>query len=61
MTILGLLILVVVVCLFVYIIQSWAPPAPVRNILFAVVTLVVLLWLLNGMGVFGGPWLNRHL
>lgn len=62
MTLLGLIVLVVLVCLAVYLIQSWAPPVPIRTVVYVILLVVVLALLLNAFGVFGsGLVLNRRL
>lgn len=52
----SLLVLVVVVCLIIYAIGAWNPPAPFRNILYGVVVVLLILWLLGGQGVLGPAW-----
>ncbi len=62
MTLLSLIVLVVLVCLAVWIIQSWSPPAPIRTVVFVVLLVVVVALLLNAFGLFDhGLGLNRRL
>lgn len=62
MSLIGLIALVIVVCLIVYLVQAWNPPAPWRNVIFGVMLLVLVLWLLTGFGALApGVWGHGRL
>lgn len=56
-----ILVTVLVVCLIVgviYWIVTLLPiPTPFKQIAMAVCALILLIWLLNVIGVFGSPWI----
>lgn len=54
MTLFALIFLVVFVCLIVWVVQAWNPPAPIRNIVFGLTLLLLVLLLLGLFGVFPG-------
>lgn len=51
MSILTLIAVVVVVCLIVWILQSWGMPQPTKNIVYAVLLLLCVLLLLSLFGL----------
>jgi len=54
---LGLLILLVVVGVALYLVNTYVPmAAPIKTILNVVVVLIVVLWLLNSFGLLDGAW-----
>ena len=59
MPIFGLIALVVVACLIIYAVEAWKPPAPWRSVIYGVLVLLLLLWLLLGLGMLpqgSGHW-----
>ena len=54
MSIIGLIALVVIVCIIIWVIQAWNPPAPIRNIAYGLTLLVCVLLLLALFGAFPG-------
>jgi len=55
MTLIGLLVVVVVICLIVYLLQRLPLPAPFNWIAPAIVILFLIVWLLEGL-----PGLGAH-
>ena len=54
MSILTLVVLVVIICLIVWLVQSWGLPQPFRNIVYALTLLLLVLLVLNLLGLLGG-------
>ncbi len=55
MSLIGLVIVLVVVGVILWLINSYIPmQATIKKILNAVVIIVVVLWLLNAFGILGG-------
>ena len=59
MTILGLIVVLVVVCLALYVARM--VPAPFSFILYGVIVLVAIIVLLQVVGVLGGNTLHQRL
>lgn len=60
MSIVSLIVLLVVVGLVLYLVNSLIPmPQPIRIVVNALVVLVVILWLLESVGVLRGPYPSR--
>ena len=55
-----LLIYAIVFSCVIYLIQSWNPPPPLRNIVYGIVLICLLLSLFGAFGAFGPvPYLRR--
>jgi hypothetical protein len=51
--VIGLLVAVLVFAVVCYVVTQIPMPQPVRNIVFAVLAVVLLVWLLSAAGLFG--------
>jgi cytochrome c biogenesis protein CcdA len=62
MSIIGILIVLVVVGLCLYLVQTYVPMAqPIKTVIGVVVVLVLCLWLLQAFGIIDGNVFNsRH-
>jgi uncharacterized protein YhhL (DUF1145 family) len=61
MSIIGLLILLVVVGVCLYLVNTYVPMAqPIKVILNVIVVLILVVWLLNAFGLLSGNLSVRH-
>jgi len=55
MSLISLLIAIIIIGLLVYLIQVLPIPEPFRTAAYVVLVILVILWLVEGFGVFDGP------
>jgi uncharacterized protein YhhL (DUF1145 family) len=61
MSLLGLLIVLVVVGVALYLVNTYVPMAPpIKTILNVVIVLVVVIWLLQSFGLLDGAFTSRR-
>lgn len=58
MSLVGLLVLVIILGLILYLVQLLPLPAPFKMIAQAIVILVAIVWLAEGIGLFSGGTLR---
>ena len=61
MSLIGILIVLVIVGVCLYLVQTYVPMAqPIKTVITVVVVLVLCLWLLSAFGVIGGAAFNSR-